>query len=264
MSTALLDRLHIILTKHVSNPDSGLSAMDQMSFLSMKARVDTTDAAAVNAALVAHLTPMTKRTLASDLLDDLSALAQDVDGAPSFARDTKAEAIAASHALIRSRFQSQGMALPDADPEVAEDEAEADDGWSDMNFGEPEAKPAPSLSTKLTSLLSAGLFAAAKRIPQGPQINDLFRDLNTVNASKNPVSTLALALDRHTALIGKLVPVLASDTTFATIVAESDLTDDQKTKLHEGVAQVQTAIAAGANVYTAVLSAVLEAMPETA
>lgn len=265
--TTPLQRLDAIIAKHASTPDSGIGAMDRMAFLSLANKLTNASEEDTNAALAAYLDTMSKRTLASDLLDDLIALGTTIPGAPSFQRDYKAEAIAASHAMIRSKFNTQGMALPDADPEDAPEAAEGEDGegdggWGEMSFGEPEAKPEPSVATVVWSVIIAGLNLAGRRSPQGMQLQELMRDLSKIQGSKEPVKDMALVLDRHTKLLAQMVPVLVNSQEFAEFVKASPLSADHQDALMSALRNAQAALAGGASTYATILSVVIEIQPD--
>jgi len=249
--------LNTAISTHMADPHSGLTAMDRMTLAALErqgADGDTT-------ALVGFLTRLSERQLSVAAKQDLAQAAATLPGAPSFGRDPQQEAREACTAMIRGRFQSEGMALPDADPEEPESEegAEDSDGWSDMSFGdEPEAATPPA--AEAINLAIAGIMGTASRHPKGYNARLFAQDLGKVSGSKAPVIALAGVLERHTEFLAIAVPMMAADAGFAQAIDQSTLPDTWKQGFHTGLAQAREALAAGHTLSGVLLAVVLEAV----
>lgn len=260
-------RLAATITTHMADSQSGITAMDRITVAALERRIAGLDTPASTAAIVEMLTTLDTRPLSLSARQELAAIAADLDGAPSFAIDSKAEARAACKALVRGCFQTEGVDIPDNAPTEDTDTAPSDEdadvhaGWSDLSF---DANDTPAINPYQTTigLCISGIIKAAAKHPQGYTTRALVADLHKVNGAKNPVSALAHTLDKHATFLAQVIPMLDGDAAFEDSLEKSPLDDGWKAGIRKGLVDAHGALLDGRALSSVLLAVVLDAMPD--
>lgn len=205
------------LQDRITDPSSGVTAMDMMAVMSIAHQMDTLSPAEATARVAAVLSDIAGRMgLAHDVRTILSETFAGVDGMPSFDYDAKAEARAAIKALARGRFGTEGVDLEEASRDPEDAESEQDLGEQILDFGGDDDTAAPDarqrreqLLNTLAPILAGAFIKACSTFPQGADGRDLLAAIGKAATSKNPTLELALAFSRADKLLAQAIPRMA-------------------------------------------------------